>query len=112
MIMKGNTMERHSVAAGVPMCSPVSRILFPNYTAGRIKLGVEYMSETEGLSFVDYLGCFVTMSDVDHVVSILVRRAAKSVQCTGRRGLQFNRATMEAALLRADEATGNTSCSN
>jgi len=37
MILEGNAMERHPVAAGVPQCSPVSSILFAIYTSGLIK---------------------------------------------------------------------------
>jgi hypothetical protein len=71
MVIEGNAMERHPVEAGVPQGSPVSPILFAIYTSGQIKLVEEYVSEAEGLSFVDDLGWVATGSDVNRVVSIL-----------------------------------------
>jgi hypothetical protein len=50
MIIKGNTMKRHAVAAGVPQSSPTSLILFGIYTSGLIKCVKEHIS-AEGLSF-------------------------------------------------------------
>jgi hypothetical protein len=55
MIFKGNTMERHPVEAGVPQGSPVSPILCVIYTSGMIKWVEEYVSQAEGLFFVDDL---------------------------------------------------------
>jgi len=98
MIIKGNAVERHSVEAGVPQASPVSPILFAIYTSGLIKWVEEYVSEAKGLFFVDYLGWVATGSDVNHVVSILVRCAANSIEWASRRGRQFNTAKTEAAL--------------
>jgi hypothetical protein len=91
-------MERHPVEAGVPQGSPVSPILFAIYTSGLIKWVEEYVSEAEGLSVVDDLGWVVTGSNVNHVVSILERCAAKSIVWASRRGLQFDPAKTEAAL--------------
>jgi len=70
IVIEGNTMDRHPVEAGVPQGSPVSPILFAIYTSGLIKCVEEYVSEAEGLSFVDDLGWVATRSDVNHVVSI------------------------------------------
>ena len=70
--------------AGVPQGSPVSPILFAIYTSGRIKWVEEYVSEAEGLSFIDDLGWMATGSDVNHVVSILERCAAKSIELASR----------------------------
>jgi hypothetical protein len=46
---------------------------------------------------VDDLGWVATGSDVNQVVMILERCAAKSIEWAGRRGLQFDTAKMEAA---------------
>jgi hypothetical protein len=99
MIIEGNAMERHPVEAGVPQGSPVSPILFAIYTAGLIKWVKEHAS-AEGLSLVDDLGWVATGSDVNHVVTILERCAAKSVEWAIRRGLQFDSAKTEAALFK------------
>jgi len=98
MIIEGNAMERHPVEAGVPQGSPVSPILFAIYTSGLIKWVEEYVSEAERLSFVDDLGWVATGSDVNHVVSILERCAARSIEWASRLGLQFDTAKTEAAL--------------
>jgi hypothetical protein len=98
MIIEGNAMERHPVEAGVPQGSPVSPILFAIYTSGLIKWVEEYVSEAQGLSFVDDLGWVATGSNVNHVVSILERCAAMSIEWVRRRGLQFDTARTEAAL--------------
>ena len=71
MVIEDNAIERHPVEAGVPQGSPVSPILFAIYTSGLIKSVEEYVSEAEGLSFVDDLGWMVTGSDVNYVVPIL-----------------------------------------
>jgi hypothetical protein len=80
MIIEGNAMERHPVDAGVLQGSPVSPILFAIYTSGLIKWVKEDVSEGEGLSFVDNLGWVVTGSDVNHIVMIRERWAAKSIE--------------------------------
>ena len=98
MIIEGNTMERHPVEAGVPQGSPVSPILIAIYTSGLIKWVEEYVSEDKGLSFVDDLGWVATGNDLNHVVSILERCAAKSIEWASRQGLQLETATTEAAL--------------
>ena len=97
MVIEGNAMERHPVEAGVPQGSPVSPILFAIYTSGRIEWVKEYAS-AEGLSFVDNLGCVVTGTDVNQVVTILETCAAKSIEWASRRGLQFDTAKTEATL--------------
>jgi hypothetical protein len=97
MIIEGNAMERHPVEAGVPQGSLVSPILFAIYTSGLIEWVEEYVSEAEELSFVDDLGWVATGSDVNHIVSILERCAARSIEWGSRRGLQFDRAKTEAA---------------
>jgi hypothetical protein len=79
-----NAMQRHPVEAGVPQASPVSLILFAIHTAGLIKWVEEYWSDTEGLSFVDNLSWVATGSDVRHVISILERCAARSLDWASR----------------------------
>jgi hypothetical protein len=96
MVIEGNAMERHPVEAGVPQGSPVSPILFAIYTSGLIKWVEEYVS-AKGLSFVDDLGWVATGSNVNQVVTILERCAAKSIEWATRRGLQFDTAIPEAA---------------
>jgi hypothetical protein len=98
MIIEGNAMERHPVEAGVPQGSPVSPIHFAIYTSGLTKWVEHYVSEAEGLSFVDDLGRVATGSDVNHVVSVLERCAARSIEWASRQGLPFDPAKTEAAL--------------
>jgi len=98
MIMEGNGMERHPVEAGVPQGSPVSPIFFAIFTSVLIKWVEEYLLEAEGLSFMDDLCWVATGSDVDHVIMIHERCAAKSIEWGGRRGIQYDTAKMEAAL--------------
>jgi len=92
-------MERHPVEAGVPQGSPGSPILFAINTSGLIKWVEVYVSEADGLSFVDDLSWVGTGSDVNHVVSILERCTAKSIEWAIKRGLQFATAKTEVALL-------------
>jgi len=98
MIIEGNAIERHPVEAGVTQGSPVSPILLAIYTSGVIKCVEEYVSEAEVLSVIDDIVWVATGSDVNHVVSILERCAARSIEWASRRGLQFDTATTEAAL--------------
>jgi len=98
MIIEGNAMERHPVEAGVPQGSPVSPILFAIYTSELIKWVEEYVSEAEVLSFVDGLSWVATGNDVNHVVSILGRCAANSIEWASTRGLQLNTAKTQTAL--------------
>ena len=95
---EGNAMERHPVEVWVPQGSPVSPILFAIYTSGLIQCVEEYLSEAEGLCFLDDLGRVATGSDVNHVVSILERCAGKSIEWANRGGLQCDTAKTEAAL--------------
>jgi len=97
MVIEGNVMERHPVEAGVPQGSTVSPILFEIYTSGLIKWVEEYAS-AKGLSFVDNLAWVATGSDVNQVVMILERCAAKSIEWVSRRELLFDTAKTEAAL--------------
>jgi len=98
MINEGNAMERHPVEVGVPQCSPVSPILFAIYTSVLIKWVEQYLS-AKGLSFVDDLGWVGTGRDVNQVVSILERCTGNSIEWASRRGLQFNKAKTDAALI-------------
>jgi len=98
MIIEGKAMERHPVEAGFLQRSPVLLILFAISTSGLIKWVEEYASEAEGLSFGDDLGWVATGNDVIHVVSILDRCAARSIEWASRRGLQFDTAKTAAAL--------------
>jgi len=91
-------MERRPLEAGVAQGSAVSPILFAMYTSGLIKWVEEYVSEAEGLSFIGDLGWVVTGSDVNHVVSIVERCAAKSIEWASKRGLQFDTARTEVVL--------------
>jgi len=58
-----------------------------------------YISEGEELSVVHNLDWVATGCDINHVVSRLERYAAKSMECASRRGLQFDTAKTEVALL-------------
>jgi len=98
MLIDGNAMDRHPVEAGVPQGLPVSPIPFAIYTSGLIKWVQEYVSEAEGLSFVDDLGWVATRSDVNHDFSTLERCAAQSIEWARRRGLQCDTAKKEAAI--------------
>jgi hypothetical protein len=80
LIIEGNAMQRHPVEAVVPQGSPVSPILFAIYTSGLIKWVKEYVSEAKGLFFVDHRGWVANRSDVNHVLSILERSAAWSIE--------------------------------
>jgi len=60
MIIQGNTIERHRVKAGVPQVSPVLPIICAINTSGLIMWVEEYVSEPEGLSFIDDLGYVTT----------------------------------------------------
>jgi hypothetical protein len=75
----------------------VSLIPFGINTSGLIKWVEEYASAKE-LSVVDDLGWVATGSDVNLVITILERCAAKSIEWASRRGLQFDTATTEGAL--------------
>jgi len=99
MIIQGNAMERYPVEAGVPQGSPVSPILFAIYTSRLIRSVEEYVSEAEGLFSEDDLGWVANGNDINHVVSIPERCAAKCIEWASRRGLQFDTTKMEAALL-------------
>jgi len=98
MVIDGNAMERHPVEVGFPQGSSESPILFAIYKSGLIEWVEEIVSEAEGLSFIDNLGWVATGCDVNHVVSILERCAAKRIEGASRRGLQFATANTEAAL--------------
>jgi hypothetical protein len=98
MIIEGNAMERHTVEVGVPQGSSVSPILLAIYTSVLINWVQEYVSETEGLFIVHGLRWVVTGSDVNQVVIILERWAAKSVEWVNRRGQQFDTTNPEAVL--------------
>jgi hypothetical protein len=63
-----------------------------------IKWVVEYVSETEGLSFVHGLRWVATGIDVNQVVIILERWEAKRVEWVNRRGQQFDTANPEVVL--------------
>ena len=76
----------------------MSPILFAICTSGLIKWVEEYLSEAEGLSFVDDLGWVATGSDVNHLVTILERCAEKSIERASRRRLQFDTAMTEAVV--------------
>jgi hypothetical protein len=84
MIIEGSTMDLHPVEAGVPQASPVSPILFAIYPSVLIKWVEEYVSEADGLHCADGVGCVATGSDVNHVISILERCAAKSIEWANR----------------------------
>jgi len=97
MIIKGHAMDRYIVGAVVPHGSPVPPILFAIYTSGLIKCVKQYESEATGLSTLDHLGWVATGSNVNHVVSLLDRCAAKCIKWGRTRGLQFDTAKTEAA---------------
>jgi hypothetical protein len=86
------------VAAGVQQGSPGSRILYALYTSGLIMLVEEYVSEAEGLPFVEDRGWVGTGTDVHHVFPILERCTGKCIEWAGRKGLQFETAKTEAGL--------------
>jgi len=84
MIIKGNAIEKHQVEAGVPPGPPVSPILFAIYTSRIIQWVEDYVSEAEGLYFLDHLGWVETRRDVNLVVAILDRCPAKSIHWASR----------------------------
>jgi len=98
MIIEGNSEERDLAEAGVPQGLHWSPIPFAIYTSGLIKWVEEYVPAGKGLSFVDNLGWVVTGSDVNQVVMIHERCAAKRIEWAGRRGLQFDTTKTDAAL--------------
>jgi len=98
MIIECNVMERQTEEEGVPQSSPVSPSIFVIYTSGIIKWVEEYVSEAQGLSGLDHLGWVATRCDVNHVITISERCAAKSIDWASRRGVQFDTAKTEAAL--------------
>jgi hypothetical protein len=98
MIIEGKAMERHPGDGGVPQRSPVSPFLFAIFTSGLLKWVEEYISKAKGLSWVDDLSWVATGSDVNHVVTILERYAAKSIEWASRQGLHFNTLNKEVAL--------------
>jgi len=98
IIIQGNTMERHPLEEGVPQGSPVLPMHFVIYSSGLIKWVQEYVSEAEGQIFVQDFGWVATGRDVNNVVLILERCAAKSLEWASRRGLQLDTATMETVL--------------
>jgi ribonuclease HI len=63
-----------------------------------IKRVEEYLSEPDGLSFLDAHCGVPTGNNVNQVVTILERCAAKSIEWAIRRGIQFDTAKTEAAL--------------
>jgi len=77
----------------------VSSILHVIYTTGFIRRVKEYVSAPKGLSFVDDLGWVETGSDAAQVITSLDRCATKIIKWASRRGLKFDTAKMEAALL-------------
>jgi hypothetical protein len=97
MIIDGYAMERHPFKAGVQQSSLVSSILFAMYNSGLIKWVKEYVSEAEGLSYVDDLGWVATGSDANHVVSILERCAAMIIEWASKQGRQLDTAKTVAA---------------
>jgi hypothetical protein len=84
MVIEGNVMEKHPVQAGVVQGSPVSPIIIAINTSGLIQWVEENVSKAEGLSFVDDFGWVATGSDVNHVVSMLDRYTAKSIEWASR----------------------------
>jgi len=78
-------MERQPVEAGIPEGSSLSPIIFAIYPQGLIKWVEEYVSEAEGLSFVETLGWVATGSDVNQVVMTIDRWTPKSIEWSGRR---------------------------
>jgi hypothetical protein len=107
MIIDSNAIETHPVEAGVQQGSPVSPILFAIYTSGLIKWVEEYVLEAKGLFFEDDFGWVATGSDVNHVVSILERCAAKSIEWESRRGLQLDTVKTGQHYSCVDNATEN-----
>ena len=79
-IFEGNAMETHPVEARVLQGSPVSPILCAINTSGLIKWIEEYVSEAEGLFFVDDFCWVVTSSDVNHLLTRHERCSAKSTE--------------------------------
>jgi len=98
MIIEGNAMDRHAVEAGVLQSSPVSALRFAIYTSGLNKWVEDYVSEAKGLSSLNDFGRVATGSDLNHIVTMLERRAPNSIEWANRRGLQLDTAKMEVAL--------------
>jgi len=97
MIIQRNATERHPVEAAVRQGSPAAPIIFAIYTSGLSKWVEQYVLEGESLSFVHKLGWEPTGSDVNHVITIPARCAAKRIQWASRPGLQFDTANTQAA---------------
>jgi ferredoxin len=111
MVIEGNVLQSHPVEAGVPLCSPVSPILFAIHTAGLIKL-VEERVQAEGRIFVDDLGWVATVKDLNQVVKKLEACPAECIEWASRRDLQFDTAKTEAAIFTLRKATRSTSGRN
>jgi len=84
MIIQSNPMECYTVEGKILQGSLVSPILVGMYNPELVISVEEYMSEAEGLSFLDDLHWETTTSDVDHVILKLERCAAQSIKWSSR----------------------------
>jgi len=97
--MENNAMERNPVDAGVLQGLPLSPILLAMHNSGLIEWVEEYVSEAEELFFINNFSWVASGRDVNHIVTILGRCAAKSIDWASRQWIQFNTAMAEVALL-------------
>jgi hypothetical protein len=97
MLTQGNILQSQPVEAAVAQCSPISPILFTIHSAGQVQW-VKERVQTEGLSFVDNVGCVATGKDGNQLVNRLEAYAPESSEWASRRDLQFDTAKTEASL--------------
>jgi len=105
MVIEGNVIGRHPVAAGIPPGSPVSAILFAIYTSGLMKWVEQRVARAKALSFLDDVRWVATGNDANQVVSQLEACARVSIECAERWELKFHTAKTDGHSSHIDEAT-------
>jgi len=95
----GRQVPCNSPSAGTRFRQAVRAVRNTRVFLPESRVVADDVSLTEGQFLVDDLGWVVSGSDVNHVVSILDRCAGKIIEWATRRGLQFDTATIEEALI-------------